>query len=320
MPNIVTLPGQVNQVSQSALAGGVNLGNMVGRVLAWQPDAPVTEIRKWINDTYRSIIDQRWWNGLKIRGQLTVPNIYSVGTIQLTLGSQAVVGVGTAWDGTFVGKQLRAGFQTGFYNISVVTDATHLTLDLPWGAASVASTGYQVMQPWVSLGYNIKSIKEMVNQRQGWRMWTNVPQKMLNGTDTWRTTTGWSWAVSPKEPTSAGEPQFEIYPAPTFQQTFPYQAYVQPPDMVNDVDFPYPFIPNDVLILPAISNALVFRGPKQNMYYDPTVAGQKLKEFSARMEGVIMADDALDPKDLITDVPLAPMGAQFFQSHDSAEW
>jgi len=196
-----------------------------------------------------------------------------------------------------------------------------LTLDLPWGGPVVSTTGYQILQTWVSLGYNINSIHEIVNQRQGWRMWMNVPQKALNAADTWRTSTGWSWAFSPKEPTSAGEPQFEIYPAPTFQQAFPYLAYVQPPDMVNDVDFPYPFIPTDVLILPAIANALVFRGPKQNQYYDPTVAAQRLKEFNARMEGVINADDALDPKDLITSqFPMAPLGANFWQSHDTGEW
>jgi len=70
MPNTVVVPGQVNQISQAVRAGGVNLGQMCGRVITWVPDAPVTEVRKWINDTYRAIIDQRKWNSLKIRGQV----------------------------------------------------------------------------------------------------------------------------------------------------------------------------------------------------------------------------------------------------------
>lgn len=320
MPNTVTISGQVNQTQEAQTSAGVTLGNMLGRVTQWNPDAPVTEVRKWINDTYRSIIDQRNWNGLKIRGQVTVPNIYSTGQVTLTLGSQAVVGVGTAWDSSFIGRQIRAGFSTGFYNISAVADPTHLTIDLPWGNQTLTNTGYSILQPWVSLGYNIKRIQTMVNQRQGWRMITNFPQAALNEMDTWRTTTGWTWAVSPKEPTSTGEPQFELYPAPTFQQVFPYLAYVQPPDMVNDDDFPYPFIPTDVLILPAIANALLFRGPKENRYYDPTAAGAKMREFSVRMEGVTMADDSLDMKDYMTNIPYAPASAQFWQGHDTAEW
>jgi hypothetical protein len=321
MPNTVTVTGQVNQATQAQTTAG-NLGQMVGRVAHWNYDAPITEIRKWINDSYRDIINSRSWNGLKIRGQLTVPNIYSTGTVTLTLGSQTVVGTGTAWDSSFIGRQIRAGFSTGFYNISAVADPTHLTIDLPWGNPTLTNTGYTIMQPWVSLGYNIKRILTMVNQRQGWRMVTDYPQRILNQQDTWRTSMGWSWAVSPKEPTSAGEPQFEIYPAPTFQQVFPYQAYIQPPDMVNDVDFPVPWIPTDVLILPAIANVLTVGGPKKNQYYDPTTAGAKLKEFSAKMQGVINADDALDPKDYRfgDGLPVAPMGATFWQNHDEGGW
>jgi len=320
--NVTVIPGQVNQ-TQQAVTTQDNLGRMLGRVMQWNPDAPTTEIRKWINDTYRSILDIRKWTGTKIRGQVTVPNVYSTGTVQLTLGSPNVVGFGTNFDVTMQGRQLRAGFSTGFYNILTVTDPTHLVLDLPWGNASLASSGFTIMQAWISLGYNIKSIKTMVNQRQGYRMITGIRQSTLNMWDTWRATMGWTWGVSPKEPTSTGEPQFELYPTPTFQQVFPYIAYIQPADMVNDVDFPVPFIPSDMLVLPAIANALVFRGPKVNKYYDPNTAEKMLKQFNARLQGLVNADDSLDPKDLeYEDLPLyaGGMGANWRQNHDEGGW
>ena len=321
MGNLTVLPGQVNQTQQAPTTQD-RLGQMVGRVTQWNPDAPSTEIRKWINDAYRSIIDLRRWTGLKIRGQVTVPNVYSTGTIAVTLGSTSVVGTGTAFDATMVGRQLRAGFSTGFYNIAAVADATHLTLDLPWGNASQASSGFTIMQTWISLGYNIKSIKTMVNQRQGYRMIIGIPQKTLNLWDTWRASLGWTWGVSPKEPTATGEPQWELYPAPTFQQVFPYIAYIQPADMVNDEDFPVPFIPTDMLILPAIANALVFRGPKANKYYDPNEAERKLKQFNARLQTMWNADDSLDQKDLqFSDLPMvSPGGSNWRQNHDEGGW
>lgn len=319
--NIVSNPGQVNQTQQAVVTQD-NMGKMLGRVIQWNPDAPSTEVRKWINDTYRSIVDGRSWAGLMIRGQVTVPNIYTAGTVTLTLGQPTVVGVGTAWDQTFVGRQLRAGFSTGFYNIQSVQDATHLTLDLPWGNFTLVNNGYTIQQPWVTLGANMKRIKTMVNQRQGYRMILGIPQDTLNLWDTWRTSTGWTWGVSRKELTSTGAAQFEMYPCPTFQQVFPYLAYVQPPDLVNDADFPYPFIPSDVLVLPAIANALVFRGPKLNPYYDPSTAQAKMKEFNGRMQGIWNADDALDSKDyLAEDYPMYNgNGATWRQNHDEGGW
>src|SRR5437660_3289547 len=166
---------------------------MKGQILQWNPDVPPTMVQKWINDTYRDVIARRSWSGLKVRGQVTVPNIYTTGQVSITSGSQSLTGVGTAWDQTFVGRQLRLGFSTGFYNISAVADATHLTLDIPWGNATVTSSGYSIQQPWVSLGYNIKSIKTIVNQRQGYQLFKDVPQEILNAGDTWRTSTGWTY-------------------------------------------------------------------------------------------------------------------------------
>lgn len=121
---------------------------------------------------------------------------------------------------------------------------------------------------------------------------------------------------------AAGVPLFELYPAPTFQQVFPFLAYIQPPDLVNDSDFPYPFIPSDALILPAIANALVFGGPKLNPRYDPNTAEKKIREFNARREAMVNADDSLDGKDyLADDYPMwSGMGANWRQNHDEGGW
>lgn len=321
---VVNIAGQVNQ-SQIAGSTQKNFGQMIGEVSQWNPDIPITMIRNWINETQRSLVDRRFWYGLLTRGQVAVPSAYFKGTITLTNGSAVVVGTGTTWktDGIVANQQIRAGFSTGFYNIKSVDSDTQITLDLPWGHASVVNSGYSIMTVWVTLGYNIKMIYQMVNQRQGYRLYTNLPQDILNRYDVWRTSTGWTWGAFPKEPSADGQPQFELYPAPTFQQAFPYLAYTQPPDMVADNDFPAAFIRSDVLILPAIANCLVFRGPKANKYYDPTTAQIKTREFENKYNEMSMADDCLYPKDQQWDFgawPYSKHGSLWLQSHAGEMW
>lgn len=317
---VANIPGQVTQQSQ-ALTTQKNLGQMIGEVLQWNPNLPPTLAKTWLNETQRSVCDRRFWYGLMVRGQVAVPSVYTLGTVSVTNGSPIVTGIGTNWAaaGIVPGQQLRVGFSTGFYNIITVDPGgLQLTLDLPWGHPSQASVGYAIMKVWVTLGPNIKRVLEIANQRQGYRLYTDLPQAILNRFDVWRTNTGWTWALFPKEPTSDGQPQYELYPAPTFQQAFPYLAYIQPPDMVGDNDFPAAFIRTDALVLPAIANSLVWRGPKENKYYDPTTAGQKMREHEARYQEMSMADDCLYPKDYQWDFgqwPYSQQGALWLQSH-----
>ena len=221
-----------------------------------------------------------------------------------------------------VNMQIRSGYTTGWQNIQEVNPTTQvITLDLPWGNQNLTS-GYQIVQTWVSLGPNIKLVLEMLNQRQGWRLGVNIPQSALNEWDTWRTTTGWTQILANKEPSAAGWPMFELWPSPTFQQTFPFLAYVQPPDMVQDGDFPATFIRSDIIVLGAIKDALLFRG-KTSRYYDPTVASQKEKEFHFEIEKLKMNDDGQYPKDYQWDAksfPLSQYGANYMMSHDVPPW
>jgi hypothetical protein len=219
-----------------------------------------------------------------------------------------------------VGMQVRSGFSTGYYNISAVNPtAQTLTIDLPWANATVTNAGYSILQTWVTLGPNIKYVLEMVNQRQGWRMGLNIPQAALNAWDTWRTTTGWTQILANKEPNAAGWPTYELWPSPTTQQAFPFLAYVQPPDLVNDASFPATFIRSDIIVTGALKDALLFRG-KLNPYYDPTVAASKEKEFLAEIEKLKLNDDNLYSKDLQSDFSAwnqsGGLGSLWNQQHD----
>lgn len=294
--SFVSVPGQVDQ-SQIAPTTGKNLRRMVGEVSDWNPDASAPLVKTWLNNAYRSIVDARNWYGMLVRGQIAVPNVYTQGQATFTLGLATVQGSGTAWTTAMAGRQIRSGFQTGWYNILSVNATTQvITLDLPWGNPTVTNAGYQMCQTWVTLGYNIKYVLDMVNQRQGWRLGVNVPQQALNEWDTWRTTTGWTQILANRPPSASGQPMYELWPAPTFQQVFPFMAYVQPPDMVKDADFPAAFVRSDVIIKGALSEALLYRG-KTSRYYDPNTAAIKAREFRGEIEMMKNTDNNLYQRD-----------------------
>lgn len=315
LPTGQPIPNQVNPTSLP-YSTQLNLRQMIGEVREWNPDCPAQLVKRWIQNAYRKVVDFRLWYGLLIRGQVVVPSVYSTGTASFTLGSAQVTGVGTVWTQAMVNEQIRQGFNTGWYNIQSVQDSTHLTLDLPWGNPT-QSGGYQILQTWVSPGPNIKRILEMVNQRQGWRMRFDMPQAVANYYDTWRVTTGWTFMLLNKEPRADGAPMYELYPAPTFQQCFPYLAYVQPPDLQNDTDYPVTFVRSDILVIQGIKEALLYRG-KSSRYYDPQTAAVKAKEFEQELFKMALNDDNQYPKDLIWDFdryPYYQYGSQYTQTH-----
>lgn len=294
-----------------------NFRKMIGEVSQWNPDCPITMVMSFLNNWCRSIYDERMWYGLFVRGQCQVPQMYSTGTVSVTTGSNVVTGTGTNFTQALVGQQFRIGFTQGWITVYSVQSATQLTLAMPWGDQPYSTVGYQIAQAWVTLGPNIKFIKEMVNQKQGYRIYPNIPQKVLNIADTWRSSVGWSFLISPLPVTQAGLPQFELYPTPIFTQVFPYLAYIQPPDMVNDNDTPAPLIRSDIVVMGAISDVLTFGGQKSR-YYDPNTAGVKRTMAKYEIEKLKNVDDCLNPTDLQWDFgsfPFSQQGALFMQSH-----
>lgn len=277
----------------------LNYGQMIGEVLLWAPDVDPLLVGRIINNQYRKVIEYRNWYGLMVRGQVTTPQMVSQGTATATNGSNIVIGNGTNWTTDIIGRQFRSGFTNPWQTIVSVSPDTNpqtLTLDMPYGSQTVTS-GYQVVKVFATLGANIRYILDAVNQQQGWRMDVNVPQQSLNEIDTWRTSVGWSWAFSNMPPTPDGQLQIEIYPSPFFLQVFPFIAYTQPPNLVNDADSPVAFIRSDVLVMMAISDVLVFRG-KQNKYYDPQTSQMKMGQAMAELDKMSRTDDSMYQSDV----------------------
>jgi hypothetical protein len=265
---------------------------LIGRVVSANPDTAGGQAQVLINDAVRKIYDRRNWFGLMIQGQVTSPQVYNTGLATVTNGSTAVNGTGTTWTSSMIGLQFRVGYNTPIYTITAVNSPTSITLNLPWGWNS-GTYGYFIAQYYYNLGGNIKYVYEMKNLLLGYRMWTNLNQRTLDSTDPWRSQQFSPYGIAPMPPDQSGNYIVEMYPVPIINQAFPYLAFIQPPNLVNDND-PLPaFIRGDIVVKDAIAEALVWRGPKKNPYYDAQQAARLKAEFESELESMARADENL---------------------------
>lgn len=297
----------------------LNFRQMSNELLSWNPDLDPLVASRMINNAFRRILDRRRWYGCVLAGTLPVPAIYSTGTATFTAGSANVTGVGTAWDPTMVGRQIRVGFSTPTATIISVQSATQLTTDLSWTPQTMTNVGYQIFMRYASFGPNIKMLLYVINQFQGYRMKLHMPQAALNEWDAWRATVGFTHTIADYKPSPTGEPLYELYPIPITQQGFPFMAYTQPPDFVNDDDAPPLWIRSDVVVLGALPDALLHRG-KNSKYYDPQTAKFKITQFDQEIQKMASMDDNSAMRNLIWEFrkyPESQFGSTFNQSHDT---
>lgn len=78
--------------------GNHTLFSMGAEVSSYKPNARKTQIYKDLNARIRRVIDMRpAWSSLISRTVLNIPTAYTTGSVTLVAGSDAIVGVATAW-------------------------------------------------------------------------------------------------------------------------------------------------------------------------------------------------------------------------------
>lgn len=319
-------PNQVGPNGSQAYVQQLNYREMIQEVCLWNPSLDPQIAGRFLNNAYREVQRKREWYALKVRGNVNIPTIPAqTGTATVTNGSNIVQGNGTTWasagPNSVVGFQFRSSFAGPWQTIVSVSNALQqLTLDTPYGLAT-RTGGFQIQQAFANFGANIKYLLWAVNQQQGWPIEVNVPIQTENTWDVWRVSLGWTTVFGTRPPTPDGIFQVEMWPTPFQAQVFPFEAYIQPPNMVLDQDCPVSFIPADLLVTRAIADAKVFGG-RGDKYYDPTVAAGKMAEFKSKLEDTENADNMLDQQDVTWDygfeegrVGFGP-GSFYGQTHD----
>ena len=299
-----------------------NFGTMLREVTNWNPNVDSEVAGRMVNNRMRQIIDRRSWYATKVRGVANVPNIQTTGTCTVTYNSNTVKGIGTAWTPALVGLQFRQTFTQPYQTITAVDHTLQtLTLDTPYPGPTFTGA-YYLLMAFLSFGSNIKRFKWATNQLFGWPMEVNVPEEVLNARDTWRAEMGWATTFATLPPTPDGQFQVEVWPTPYAAQTFPFEAYTQPPNMVLDGDSPQAWIRSDIIVTGAIADALQYR-PKQNSYYDVAsaiqIAASKSAQFEKDLEQMENADEGLEQQavqwDYEADATVSGEGSVWAQMH-----
>lgn len=300
------LPNLVNANGQAPYTQQYNFGQAIGQVLSWNPSASAAMCQNWLNDALREWTDRRYWYGNLQRGQILTAGFYQQGSIALTYGSNTVQGTGTNWTNTLGGlpitqQSLRVGYSAPIYNIVALDQVNQvLTLELPWGNPSISSTGYFITSYYYSFP-SVKFFYAIINLQLYYRLATNYPQSFVDNLDPSRLVVMYPRLAATMPPDPSGNYQIELWPASNVQQAFPFVAYTQSPQLVNDSDNFPAFTRTDALISYASSQALMYR-PKANPYYSEatcvTLAAQKMKEFEMRFFSASQADEGLWRQDI----------------------
>lgn len=273
---------------------------MCGAVQSCNPDADISDIQVEINSIVRQIYDRRQWSGLFVRGQIATTGFTIGGTVQVTQGSQAIQGTGTAWTPAIIGQQFRMGTYAPPYNITGLDETAQiLTIEMPWASPSVSTAGYWISQYWYALGPNIKYVHVAVNMLMGWRLRLDYTQQTLDARDPWRFSVLTPYALAQMPPDQNGNYMVELWPLPAIVQSLPFIAAVQPPNLVNDNDALPPAIRADVVVKLGQAWAKTYKGPKWNKYYDAGEAGRLRADAERELLWMARADEDLYRQNLL---------------------
>lgn len=286
-------------------------------------------VQSWLNEALREVTGRRLWYGNMTRGQIVSSGIYTTGTVSCTLGSTSVQGIGTNWTQSIgntpiTQMSLRVGYYAPIYNIVALDQSSQvITIDLPWGNASVSSTGYFIVRQYFSIP-NLKFFFSVRNLQLYYRLNTNYSQAFVDDYDPTRLILLYPRLVATMPPDPNGNYQFELWPASNTPQAFPWTGYVNPPILVNDDDNFPAFIRTDALVSYASAQALMFR-PKDNPNYSEAtalaLADRKQKEFEMRINTAAQEDETLWRQDVTfaeeSQLPLIGPDGQFLTGGDT---
>lgn len=275
------------------------VGQILGQSLSWNPDFDVNTAIVHLNGILRKIYDRRTWYGLMIRGQIATSGYIIGGSVALTNGSPIVQGTGTTWSPVVIGRQFRLGYNTPPMTIIALNEFTQtLTLEMPWAGVTYATAGYFIAQNYYSPGPNIKYIHTAKNLIMAWRLQLGYNQQSLDAIDPWRVQTFSPRALAQMPLGVNGEYMVELWPVPSIVQALPFIAVVQPPNVTTDQDTLPAYIRTDIVAKYLIADALVYRGPKLNKYYDANEANRLRGEAEAELVNLARTDEDLYRQDL----------------------
>jgi len=169
--------------------------DIASNVLLHYEGAGIARARLWVQNAYRDLTKRRLWSWKIRRGQFIFPAAVNVGTITGTLGSDQIVGVGTAFTASMIGLQFRVP-NVPIYTIKGVLSTTLLQIDQPWGSTTLSAIGYEIFQAYVTPPTDFEQFLSVVNPAQAYQLYLGLEQRQLDQNDPQRTNAGSPYVVA----------------------------------------------------------------------------------------------------------------------------
>lgn len=303
------------------------------KVLLRAPAVSSLLARDWISHAFRQVYEKRLWSWRLKFDQFLMPDLVNAGTVDLTFGSATVMGTGTAFDASMVGRAFQSGLHNPIYTIVAVVGPTELTLEHEWGGPDGTGQRYEIFLAYVTVPADFHSFISVWDPNFNWQLNLDVTQEELNRYDAQRANqasssyavVNYNYSVDPA--ISPPLPRYELWPHKKEQYTYPF-LYASRPDDLEDPGATLPrFIRGDVLLEMALAEAARWPGTegKENKYHN-----QKLADFHEAKAMMLVAELELQDDNIYEDnvsyqtvinMPYAPLpwvDANWMQNHDWA--
>ena len=335
---------------------------MTAELVGTVPRMSALHAQQLINRSWARIRDSRLWSFQFVAdAQLFVPYGITGGSVSATFGSTQIVAdasAAAAFNAVAtanpplasptlgVGRQIRDGSTNGIstptgpnYNIVAWDGASKLTIDRPYGEATVSRAAYQVLKcyyappappPFQNLSPDLRFVRYMsiTNKNNGYTIFgPNLywSQAQLNAIDPQRGGQGDAYIVANYGRNSLGQPVVELYPNPVQFTTYSASYWTRWPDLSGNQDLPQmPYELPDLVMFQskalaadwALANVNTFPelGQTNWVAYRQT----QTAEYRASVINCFKQDDEIYPH-----IPfrqgqgfMFPLGGQFLQSHD----
>ena len=190
--------------------------------------------------------------------------------------------------------QFRVSEEYPVFHIAAVTSPTSLVLTLPWGGPSMTGQTWTIKLMYIVLATDLKSLINMKDEQTGFPVRIHRPTDEADFRDPQRSlVTGQPWySLLDVGSNAQGNMLYEMWPAPSDARQFSYAYWRQWQDMVKDTDRPPSFINPSILYYGALADAKMYRGSKDDQYYDPEGARYYVAKFEQGLQEAKNADEA----------------------------
>lgn len=127
----------------------------------------LANVKRWLNAALKDLQGRYRWHWLEKSDRFQTINVYTTGSVSVTINSRTVTGSGTAWTSAMVGRYFNCTANNNWYRIIAVGSVTSITLDKPYIDGTLSSAGYYIWKKYYSLNTDVKSLLDV--HIEGWR-------------------------------------------------------------------------------------------------------------------------------------------------------